>query len=93
MKPALEAPGTKRLKLIYDGPPSNCAFKFNLRRYNQVLIYLDGVDQTESSPSSGTTIGNGQASGVAPLKIGYFGDGDDGDACLVYAVGRCRLTP
>ena len=35
IKPALKTPGTKRLKLIYDGPLSNFAFKlFNLRRYN-----------------------------------------------------------
>jgi len=31
----LKAPGIKRLKLKYDGPLSNVAFKFNLRRYNQ----------------------------------------------------------
>ena len=29
----LKAPGTKRLKLKYDEPLSNFAFKFNLRRY------------------------------------------------------------
>ena len=34
MKLVLKAPGTKRLKLIYDGPLSNFAFKFNLRRYS-----------------------------------------------------------
>jgi len=34
IKPALKAPGTNRLKLIYDGPLSNLAFKFNLRRYS-----------------------------------------------------------
>ena len=33
MKPALEAPGTKRLKHEYDEPPTNFAFKINLRRY------------------------------------------------------------
>jgi hypothetical protein len=32
-EPKLKAPGTKRLKLKYDGPLSNFAFKFNLRRY------------------------------------------------------------
>ena len=32
MKPMLKAPGAKRLKLKYDGPLSNCAFKFNVRR-------------------------------------------------------------
>ena len=29
----MKPPGTKRLKLKYDEPPSNFAFKFNLRRY------------------------------------------------------------
>jgi len=33
MKSELKAPGTKRLKLYYDDPPSNFAFKFNLRRF------------------------------------------------------------
>jgi len=34
-----------------------------------------GGDLT-TSPDTGVTIGNGQAAGVAALKIGYFGDGD-----------------
>jgi Leucine-rich repeat (LRR) protein len=34
MRPVLKAPGTQRLKLNYDEPTSNSAFKFNLRRYN-----------------------------------------------------------
>ena len=34
MKPKLKPPGTKRLKLEYDGLLSNLGFKFNLRRYN-----------------------------------------------------------
>ena len=33
IKTTLNAPGTKHLKLKYDEPPSNFAFKFNLRRY------------------------------------------------------------
>jgi len=37
MNPKMKPPGTKRLKLEYDGPPSNFAFKFNLRRYNVVV--------------------------------------------------------
>jgi len=36
-KPALKAPGTKRLKLKYDEPLSNFAVKFMLRRYSEVL--------------------------------------------------------
>ena len=34
--PRLKAPGTERLELNYDEPPSNLAFKFKLRRYNEV---------------------------------------------------------
>ena len=34
MKSLLIAPGTKRLKLIYDGLVSNVAFNLNLRRYS-----------------------------------------------------------
>ena len=34
IKPTLKPPGTERLKLIYYGPLSNLAFKFNLRRYS-----------------------------------------------------------
>jgi len=35
MKPMLRAPGYTLLKLIYDGPLSNFAFNFNLRRYTE----------------------------------------------------------
>jgi hypothetical protein len=34
VKPALKAPGPKRLELIYDGPLSNFAFKIKLRHYS-----------------------------------------------------------
>ena len=37
MKSKLKAPGTKRLRLKYDGPLSSFAFNFNLRRYTQEL--------------------------------------------------------
>jgi len=33
MKPMLKARKPKRSKLTYDGPPSNFAVNFNLRRY------------------------------------------------------------
>ena len=33
MKPVLKPPGTMLLKLRYDGPLSNVAFNFSLRRY------------------------------------------------------------
>ena len=34
IKPTMKAPGIKLLKLKYDKPLSNFAFKFNLRHYN-----------------------------------------------------------
>ena len=34
VKPALKAPGIKRLKLEFDEPLSNFAFKFNLRCFS-----------------------------------------------------------
>jgi len=36
MRPVLKAPGSTLLKLRYDGPLPNFAFKFNLRRYTLV---------------------------------------------------------
>jgi hypothetical protein len=35
IKPKLKPPGITRLKLIYDVPVSNFAFKFNLRHYKR----------------------------------------------------------
>jgi hypothetical protein len=35
IKPNLTPPGTKRLKPYYYDPPSNFAFNFNLRRYDE----------------------------------------------------------
>ena len=35
IKATLKAPESMHLKLIYDGPLSNFAFKFDLRRYSE----------------------------------------------------------
>jgi len=40
MKPKLKPPGTKRLKLEYDGLLSNFGFKFKLRRHTSALYVL-----------------------------------------------------
>ena len=37
MKPVLKPPGSALLKLRYDGPLSNFAFKFNSRRYDEAV--------------------------------------------------------
>jgi len=42
MKPDLKAPGTMLLKYRYDGPLSNFAFKFNLRRCNTLYFVIGG---------------------------------------------------
>jgi len=44
IKPMLKAPGTKRLKRKCDEPPSNFAFKFNLRRYNKGIEVICVID-------------------------------------------------
>ena len=48
MTPVLKAPGTRHLKPKYDEPPSNFAFKINLRRHSKDpaagAVLLDGVD-------------------------------------------------
>ena len=44
MKPTLKAPGSTCLKLKYDEPPSEFAFKFNLRRYTMAST-VDGLDE------------------------------------------------
>ena len=40
IKPKMNAPGTKRLKLKSDEPLSSFAFEFNLRRYIQANLTL-----------------------------------------------------
>jgi hypothetical protein len=45
IKPKLKPPGIERLKLSYDEPPSNFAYKFSFRHYNvpeSGSITLDG---------------------------------------------------
>ena len=43
VKPMLKPPETKRLKPKCDGPLSNFAFEFNLRRYNEGLTMTSGT--------------------------------------------------
>jgi len=43
VKPNLKPPGTKRLKLEYDGLLSSSAFKSNLRRYNEEAMLAVGA--------------------------------------------------
>ena len=67
IKPTLKAPETKRLKLNYDGPLSNCAFNFNLRRYNV-------VDKTQGNAGGwGGIRGRGLHSSTFHLNLGRSG--------------------
>jgi hypothetical protein len=59
IKPALKAPGTKRLTLNYDEVLSSSAFNFNLRRCNK-----DGS-------STGVAAGPGNRS-LFQLNLGRF---------------------
>ena len=43
IKLAFQAPGTKLLKLNHDGPLSNFAFNFNLRRYSEENMFIFGA--------------------------------------------------
>jgi len=69
INPALKSPGTKRLKLKYDEPPSNFAFQFNLRRYSEagagsdVEIRSGGDSRTGSAGSDGSLAGYGGGGG------------------------------
>ena len=53
MKSLLKAPGSMLLKLSYDGPHSNFAFNFHLRRYSV------GTGAADQSCSNGWTAANG----------------------------------
>ena len=40
IRPTLKAPGTERLKLNHEELPLNFSFKFNLRRYIKVHMFV-----------------------------------------------------
>jgi len=48
--PKLKPLGSNRLKLKYDDPPSNFAFKFNLRRYNEAeAVAMASAKKTDTT--------------------------------------------
>jgi len=79
IKPMLKAPGTKHLKPKCAEPPSNFAFKFNLRRYSVVSGY------NAAGSSQGMNIWFEKLAGAAAVESGmsmvqvmafdYEGDG------------------
>jgi len=101
----LKSPATKRLKLLYDEPPSIVAFKFNLRRYSK-----DANDPSIGMPRGEVLIGGPMVCQgyytAAHMKdpeledknrtefsvidgVRYFHTGDIG--AFTAKVGRCRL--
>ena len=62
IKPTLKAPGTECLKLECDEPPSNFAFKINLRRYT--------VDQPPSNMDVDRTAAGGLLRTSTRTQIG-----------------------
>jgi hypothetical protein len=90
IKSALKPPGTKRLNLEYDEPPSNFAFKFNLRRYilDHDMTRFTNIEAQVYYPED---------DGV--VQVEHFGIHCRMDGTIVYGlmiesvmVGRCRLT-
>ena len=61
IKPKLKPPGTKRLKLIYDGPVSKFAFKINFRRHTKEKE-LNKIRDEHSAMSSALSKYSQQAS-------------------------------
>jgi len=75
----VKAPGNKRLHLIYDGPLSNFAFKFNLRRYKEAIAPLLKVE--------GRTLDASVDKFLASAR--HYGSGVDADPkCAMF----CRFT-
>ena len=67
MQPMLKTPGTERLKLEYNEPPSNFAFKFYLRRYTL------GGTRWRCGATGGTAGGRTPANSSGRPRLGLRG--------------------
>ena len=90
IKPTLKAPGTKRLKVKYDGLLSSFSFKFHLRRYTE------GADKAEVNAWYGAedTATDTDTDTQTPRATDTPEDKEE-DMVKYTAeakVGRCRLT-
>jgi len=59
IKPTLQAPGTKRLKLEFDELLSNFAFNFNLRRYTKAFVqgsHIAGNEPLDNNDAAAGTL-------------------------------------
>jgi hypothetical protein len=87
-KPKLKPSGTKRLKLTYDGPVSNFAFNFNLRRYSMAacdgenLLTVAVAPHQVYGPRDFLFLHNFL---INAARMRVFGPGDN-------LVGWCRLS-
>jgi len=73
IKPKLKLPGTKRLKLKYDVPLSNFAFKFNLRRFTLVEKVSPALFAIAHSPNLGGALqAGGLHSSTSHLNLSRF---------------------
>ena len=70
IKPTLKAPGSKRLKLDYDEPLLNFAFKFNLRRCNEAC--MANPDIARATGGGKYLIGRGLHSSTFQLNLSRF---------------------
>jgi hypothetical protein len=71
IKPSLKAPGIKRLKLKYDKPLSNFAFKFNLRRYTMVGRAVE-ADEPLMDAGLDSLSGRGLHSSTFRINVSIF---------------------
>jgi len=83
IKPALKAPGINRLKLEFDKPLSNFAFKFSLRRYAAVAAAAAHVAAAAAAAAADNKHDDGgnfsdPRSGNDVPRWGYPGGGANG---------------
>jgi len=78
-KPTVKAPGSMLSKLRYDGPVSNFAFNFNLRRYTKVVDTPPIKPKPVAAPmgakaagaGGGKAVGAGGGAGPGPKAGAY----------------------
>jgi hypothetical protein len=80
IKPTLEPPGSKRLKLICDAPLSIVAFNLNLRRYNSARVGAFYEAAGSALEGAGGAAGGGGAVGVDRSREAWNRNGHGGGA-------------
>ena len=94
----MKPPGTKPLKLEYDGLLSNIGFKFKLRRYSSVeaaaMAYDDDVQDAivPLKRRSGPLKGISQIKGVYKRRGKWMAEIKGKSLGIHATAGRCSLT-